>query len=134
MTSDKTTPKAMAKKASGVGFPIVGIGASAGGLEAFEHFFLPTDPGCGIAFVLVSHLDPDHVSILTEILQRMTVMPVLYLHGAALGLTVNAQGVESEAQNTFLATQRCDNFQGYLINHPLGPDEFEKFLVFKNGP
>ncbi|MEC4683913.1 MAG: chemotaxis protein CheB [Nitrospirota bacterium] len=77
MTSDKTPPKARAKKTSGLGFPIVGIGASAGGLEAFEHFFLHTDPACGIAFVLVSHLDPGQVSMLTEILQRMTAMPVI---------------------------------------------------------
>ncbi len=55
---------------------IVGLGASAGGLEAFEAFFrnLPTDTGMG--FVLVSHLDPSHTSILTEILQRTTTMPV----------------------------------------------------------
>jgi two-component system CheB/CheR fusion protein len=79
MTSDKTPPKARAKakKASGGVFPIVGIGASAGGLEAFEHFFLHTDPDSGMAFVLVSHLDPGHVSMLTDILQRVTVMPVL---------------------------------------------------------
>ena len=55
---------------------IVGIGASAGGLEALELFFhnMPTDSG--MAFVLVSHLAPDHDSMLTEILQRTTVMPV----------------------------------------------------------
>ncbi|MDO8263937.1 MAG: chemotaxis protein CheB [Gallionella sp.] len=58
------------------GFPIVGIGASAGGLEAFEQFFRSVPPDSGMAFVLVSHLDPDHASILTEILQRTTTMPV----------------------------------------------------------
>ncbi len=59
------------------GFPIVGIGASAGGLEAFEQFFRKVLPGSGMAFVLVSHLDPSHASILTEILQRSTKMPVV---------------------------------------------------------
>ncbi len=56
---------------------IVGLGASAGGLEAFEAFFrnLPADTGMG--FVLVSHLAPSHASILTEILQRTTTMPVV---------------------------------------------------------
>ena len=39
-------------------FPIVGIGASAGGLEAFEQFFSQVPPDSGIAFILVSHLDP----------------------------------------------------------------------------
>ena len=58
------------------GFPIVGMGASAGGLEAFEQFFQHVLPGSGMAFVLVSHLDPSHASILTEILQRSTVIPV----------------------------------------------------------
>jgi two-component system CheB/CheR fusion protein len=59
------------------GFNIVGIGASAGGLEAFEQFFRTIPPDCGMAFVLVSHLDPDHASLLTEILQRTTTMPVV---------------------------------------------------------
>lgn len=58
-------------------FAIVGLGASAGGLEAFEEFFHHMQPDSGMAFVLVSHLDPDHVSILTEILQRTTRMPVV---------------------------------------------------------
>jgi two-component system CheB/CheR fusion protein len=58
-------------------FPIVGIGASAGGLEAFEQFFRHTNPDSGMAFVLVSHLDPDHASILTDIMQRTTAMPVI---------------------------------------------------------
>ncbi|MBA4137923.1 MAG: hypothetical protein C0518_11445 [Opitutus sp.] len=57
-------------------FPIVGIGASAGGLEAFTQLLthLPTDTGCG--FVFVQHLDPQHESELTAILARSTKMPV----------------------------------------------------------
>ncbi|MDP2828297.1 MAG: chemotaxis protein CheB [Sulfuricellaceae bacterium] len=58
-------------------FPIVGIGASAGGLEAFEQFFRHIPPECGMAFVLVPHLDPSHASLLSEILQRTTAMPVV---------------------------------------------------------
>lgn len=57
--------------------PIVGIGASAGGLEAFEAFFRACPMDTGMAFVLVPHLDPGHVSLLTEILQRTTAMPVV---------------------------------------------------------
>ena len=59
-------------------FPIVGIGASAGGLAAFEAFFsaMPTDTEPGMAFVLVQHLDPNHKSILTELIGRYTRMPV----------------------------------------------------------
>ncbi|HUW75547.1 MAG TPA: chemotaxis protein CheB [Gallionella sp.] len=59
-----------------VSFPIVGVGASAGGLESFEQFFTHVAPDSGVAFVLVQHLDPDHPSLLTEILQRATAMPV----------------------------------------------------------
>ena len=57
-------------------FPIVGIGASAGGLEAFEAFFRACPADSGMGFVLVPHLDPGHDSLLTEILQRSTAMPV----------------------------------------------------------
>lgn len=59
-------------------FPIVGIGASAGGLGAFESFFagIPTDTDPGMAFVLVQHLAPDHKSLLTELIQRSTQMKV----------------------------------------------------------
>ena len=59
-----------------VDFPIVAIGASAGGLEAYEAFFRSCPADTGMAFVLVPHLDPDHHSLLTEILQRCTKMPV----------------------------------------------------------
>ncbi len=60
------------------GFPIVGIGASAGGLAAFEAFFsgMPADIDPGMAFVLVQHLAPDHKSILTELIRRYTRMQV----------------------------------------------------------
>lgn len=59
-------------------FPIVGIGASAGGLAAFEAFFsgMPADADPGMAFVLVQHLAPDHNSILTDLVRRYTRMQV----------------------------------------------------------
>ena len=60
------------------GFPIVGIGASAGGLAAFESFFsgMPAAGDPGMAFVLVQHLAPDHKSILTDLIRRYTRMQV----------------------------------------------------------
>ena len=60
------------------GFPIVGIGASAGGLAAFEAFFsgMPANTEPGMAFVLVQHLAPDHKSILTDLIRRYTRMQV----------------------------------------------------------
>ncbi|MGH7779032.1 MAG: CheR family methyltransferase [Candidatus Binataceae bacterium] len=57
-------------------FPIVGIGASAGGLEAFKLLFQALPPDLGMAFVLIPHLDPEHSSLMPEILTRMTSMPV----------------------------------------------------------
>ena len=68
---------AQGKKSPPGAFAIVGIGASAGGLEAFEQFFKAVPPDSGLGFVLVPHLDPSHASILTEILQRSTAMPVI---------------------------------------------------------
>ena len=59
-------------------FPIVGIGASAGGLAAFEAFFsgMPANRDPGMAFVLVQHLAPDHKSLLSELVRRYTRMQV----------------------------------------------------------
>ncbi len=57
-------------------FPIVGIGASAGGLEALEQFLRQVPEGSGISFVIVQHLDPTHKGIMPELLQRVTKMEV----------------------------------------------------------
>src|SRR6266550_1179002 len=57
-------------------FPIVGIGASAGGLEAFSDLLHHLPEKTGMAFVLVQHLDPTHGSVLPEILARKTTIPV----------------------------------------------------------
>ena len=64
---------------SRAGFPVVGIGASAGGLAAFEAFFsgMPSEGETGIAWVLVQHLAPDHKSILRDLVTRYTRMEVL---------------------------------------------------------
>ena len=81
-------------------FPIVGVGASAGGLEAFRQLLgnLPADTG--MAFVLVQHLDPKHESRLAELLGRATPMPV---HEARHGQAVRQNHVYIIAPNTNLA-------------------------------
>jgi two-component system CheB/CheR fusion protein len=93
MTKTKATPKPKTPKAARAPdvksdvdstrrpktiVPIVGIGASAGGLAAFEAFFsgMPAESDPGMAFVLVQHLAPDHKSLLTEIIRRYTRMQV----------------------------------------------------------
>ncbi|HEX5227482.1 MAG TPA: chemotaxis protein CheB [Bryobacteraceae bacterium] len=71
-------------------FPVVGIGASAGGLEAFTEMLQTLRDDTGMGFVFVQHLDPKHVSILTELLQRHTRMPV---QEAAEGMPVEPNHV-----------------------------------------
>ncbi len=58
-------------------FPIVGLGASAGGLVALEQFLSHVPPQSGMAFVIIQHLDPNRVGMLAELLQRHTPMPVV---------------------------------------------------------
>ncbi|WP_305262841.1 chemotaxis protein CheB, partial [Nitrosomonas sp.] len=58
-------------------FPIVGIGASAGGLNAFTQLLKTLPIDTGMAFVLVQHLDPKHVSLLPDLIKRTTAMPVI---------------------------------------------------------
>jgi len=73
----KTTKTPATNKINNYDFPIVGIGASAGGLEALEQFFQNVPRNNGMAFVVIQHLDPDYVGMLPEILQRSTTMKVL---------------------------------------------------------
>jgi two-component system, chemotaxis family, CheB/CheR fusion protein len=57
-------------------FPVVGVGASAGGLDAFKRLIKAIPENSGIAFILVQHLEPSHESILSELLQKVTQIPV----------------------------------------------------------
>jgi len=63
--------------AAGTAFPIVGIGASAGGLEALEQFLRHVPERTGLAFVVVQHLDPTHKDMMVELLSRATAMKVV---------------------------------------------------------
>jgi two-component system CheB/CheR fusion protein len=58
------------------GFPVVGVGASAGGLEAFKRLVKAIPESSGMAFILVQHLEPNHESMLPAILQKNTPIPV----------------------------------------------------------
>jgi two-component system, chemotaxis family, CheB/CheR fusion protein len=69
---NKTTNTA----SSGSKFPVIGLGASAGGLEALNTFFAALPPNTGMAFVVIQHLMPDHESILPELIQRHTSIQV----------------------------------------------------------
>ena len=73
-------------EAAGARFPVVGIGASAGGLAAFEAFFsgMPAATEPGMAFVLVQHLAPNHKSILSDLIRRYTRMQVFEVEDGML--------------------------------------------------
>src|SRR5262245_52971321 len=83
-------------------FSVVGIGASAGGLEAFRQLLehLPTDTG--MAFVFVQHLDPTHESILAELLSKATDMPVKQVKH---GMRVESDSVYVIPPNTNMAIE-----------------------------
>ena len=85
-----------------VDFPVVGIGASAGGLAAFEAFFsgMPANGDPGMAFVLVQHLDPDHKSILAELIRRYTRMEVFEVED---GMTVKPNCAYIIPPNCYMA-------------------------------
>lgn len=87
MNKQTARSKAPARKASAptderheqgaaASFPIVGIGASAGGLEAFTQLLGALPPDIGMGFVLVQHLDPAHESALVQLLARATSLPI----------------------------------------------------------
>ena len=80
LTSNAKSKKSLEKKLMKSrisGFPIVGIGASAGGLEAIEQFLEGIPNNSGMAFVIIQHLDPTHKGMMTELLQRNTTMKVV---------------------------------------------------------
>ena len=83
------------------GPPVAGIGASAGGLEAFKKFFTAMPPDSGIAFVLIPHLDPTHESLMVELLARHTPMPVVEVRE---GMPVEANHVYIIPPNKYMTS------------------------------
>ncbi|MFL9811800.1 PAS domain S-box protein [Stutzerimonas sp. VN223-3] len=75
--TEPSTPKNLNVARSTLDFPVVGIGASAGGLKAIMTFFEHMPSDCGMAFVVIMHLSPTHESNADSILQNKTRMPVM---------------------------------------------------------
>jgi two-component system CheB/CheR fusion protein len=100
MTDKREVPEK--RKESTTGFPIVGVGASAGGLAAFEAFFsgMPADIEPGMAFVLIQHLAPDHKSLLSELVRRYTRMQVIEVE----------DGMPVEINCTYIIPPNCEMF------------------------
>jgi len=80
---------AASRVTTAIGLRIVGLGASAGGLEPLQQFLAGVPTGSGLAYVVVQHMDPTHKALLAELLQRATSMPVRE--------AVNAQRIEPDA-------------------------------------
>jgi two-component system CheB/CheR fusion protein len=93
-------PKAAAKPSY-----IVGIGASAGGLEALERFFKAMPPDSGMAFVVLQHLSPDFKSLMDELLARFTTMAIQRVEGSA-ELRQNTVHLLSPGMEMFIADGR----------------------------
>jgi len=81
-------------------FYVVGIGASAGGLDALERFFRNMPESSGMAFIVVTHLDPDHISIMPELIQKTTKMK---LYQAEDGMKVEPNHVYVAPANRDIA-------------------------------
>jgi two-component system CheB/CheR fusion protein len=79
-------------------FPIVGLGASAGGLAAYEEFFQALPANSGMAFIVITHLDPTHVSILPELIQRYAKVEVM----------VAVDGMQVQPDCVYVIPINCD--------------------------
>jgi two-component system CheB/CheR fusion protein len=100
MTTKNQTANSELVKADVASFPVVGIGASAGGLEAFTLLLQHLAPDTGMGFVLVQHLDPVHESALTKLLSKTTSMAVREITD---NLAVEANHVYVIPPNTILS-------------------------------
>ena len=72
--------------------PIVAIAASAGGLEALSELLGALPAACGLACIVVQHLDPDHESLLADILAKKTSLPVMPAHDGVVAITPGQLG------------------------------------------
>jgi two-component system CheB/CheR fusion protein len=92
---------------------IVGVGASAGGLEAFTELLSHLPDDTGLAFVLIQHLDPSHESHLTELLSRASKMPVAEVKGET----------RAEANHVYVIPPRCNlSISDGILHTRLRPD------------
>jgi len=109
--------------------PIVGIGASAGGLEAFERFFSKMPDDCGIAFVLVSHFAPSYKSLMPDLLKKYTKMDVYQVED---GMEVKPNTIYIIPPNKDIILQKgilllMEPFMSRGIRHPI--DAFFRSLA-----
>ena len=120
ISSKKKNPSVSSPDSS---FYVVGIGASAGGLEALEKFFENMTENSGMAFIVVSHLDPNHVSIMPELIQRSTKMKLFQAE----------DGMKVKPNHVYVAPANCDLgiLHGTIqLIEPLSPHGFRLPIDF----
>ena len=98
------TTRATANEESTQSFTVVGIGASAGGLEAISELLAGIAPSCGMAFLVVQHLAPSRPSLLPEILSKHTSMPVIE---ATDGMAIEVNHVYVIPPNKSMSIAHC---------------------------
>ena len=99
---------------------VVGVGASAGGLEAFTELLSHLPDDTGMAFVLIQHLDPKHDSHLTELLSKACKMPVSEVKGET----------RAEANHVYVIPPRFNlGFSGGVIHTPPRPDRGQNMPI-----
>ena len=116
MTSDSAVPlprPADEPPANSYSLPVVGVGASAGGLEAFTELLSHLPGDTGMAFVLIQHLDPSHESHLPELLSKASRMPVSEVKGE----------IRAEANHVYVISPRCNlGISDGILRTPPRPD------------
>jgi len=103
--------------------PVVGIGSSAGGLEALEAFFSNLAPNTGFAFIVVTHQQPGHVSLLPELLKHYTQMPVVSAEDG-MALMADQVFVCPPGQNLALSNQKLKLVKPEKYNTANQPIDF----------
>lgn len=116
-SSGKTVPAGMGADQSPL---IIGIGASAGGLEALQQFFSCMPPNSGLSFVVVQHLSPDYKSLMADILSKHTEMPV---YQAENGMAVEGDTVYLIPPKKFMTIKDgkliLTDYTAVTLNHPI---------------
>jgi two-component system CheB/CheR fusion protein len=116
-----------------ISFPIVGIGASAGGLEALESFFKKMPEGTGMAFVVVQHLSPDYKSLMSELLARITLIPIFRVEDGMMVKPDNIYLIPPKKNMTIFGGRLylTDHSHGMGLNLPI--DIFFRSLAQDQG-
>ena len=115
--SGKTTPSSISAEQAPL---VIGIGASAGGLEALQQFFSCMPPNSGLSFVVVQHLSPDYKSLMADILSKHTEMPV---YQAENGMAVEGDTVYLIPPKKFMTIKDgkliLTDYTAVTLNHPI---------------